>query len=54
MTGIRNTVSGDTDNTQYIENFVNRVKDGLSEEEVEMVRQEIGKTPPVDRICPAF
>ena len=35
-----------TDNTQYIENFVNRVKDGLSEEEVEMVRQEIGKTPP--------
>lgn len=43
-----------TDNTQYIENFVNRVKDGLSEEEVEMVRQEIGKTPPVDRICPAF
>lgn len=35
-----------TDPCQYIENFVNRVKTGLTEEEQDMVRTEIGKTPP--------
>ena len=35
-----------TDPQQYIENFVNRVKAGLTEEEIIMVREEIGKTPP--------
>ena len=31
---------------QYVENFVNRVKPGLSEEEQQMVRDEIMKMPP--------
>lgn len=35
-----------TDPETYIENFVNRVRGGLTEEEVQMVRDEIGKTPP--------
>lgn len=35
-----------SDTEQYISNFVNRVKDGLTEEEQNMVREEIGKTPP--------
>ncbi len=30
----------------YLKNFINRVKDGLSEEEIIMVREEIEKTPP--------
>ena len=35
-----------TEPERYIENFVNRVKEGLSEEDQSMVREEIGKTPP--------
>lgn len=35
-----------TDIHQYVENFVNRVKNGLTEDEVQMVRDEIMKTPP--------
>lgn len=35
-----------TDINRYVENFVNRVKDGLTEEEQQMVREEIMKTPP--------
>lgn len=35
-----------TDPERYINNFVNRVNVGLTEEEMDMVRQEIGKTPP--------
>ena len=35
-----------TDIHQYIENFVNRVRGGLTEEECQMVRNEIIKTPP--------
>lgn len=35
-----------TEPERYIENFVNRVKVGLSDTETEMVRCEIGKTPP--------
>ncbi len=35
-----------TDPKQYVENFVNRVKNGLTEEEQQMVRDEIIKTPP--------
>lgn len=35
-----------TDIRQYVERFVDRVRPGLSEEEVQMVRDEIIKTPP--------
>lgn len=35
-----------TDTERYINNFVARMEDGLSVEEVAMVREEIGKTPP--------
>lgn len=35
-----------TDPEQYIDNFVERVSPGLKKEEIAMVREEIGKTPP--------
>jgi len=35
-----------TDIQQYVNNFVDRVKTGLTEEEIDMVREEIMKTPP--------
>lgn len=35
-----------TDINQYVENFISRVRNDLSESEIELVRQEIVKTPP--------
>lgn len=35
-----------TDPSRYIENFVDRVREGLTDEEIQMVRDEIQKTPP--------